>query len=97
MAFSGSEGARPRHLHHWTTGATGTEKVEGRVGQVVKGGENWVLILRVDRENAQSAAILLTEPRISALRSLEPDESVLESSTIEGGYPEGQNLDTRRS
>ena len=59
----------------YTTGVGGTDEVESTVEQVVRGGENWVLILRVDHTGAQSAAILVTEPRVSALRTLETHEN----------------------
>ena len=75
-----------------SVGKAMTLSPEGAVEQVVRGGENWAIVLRVDREDAESTAILVTEPRDSALRTLETLEKETENDTIGGETPGGTNL-----
>jgi len=72
----------------YTTGVGGTDEVKSTVEQVVKGGENWAIVLRVERDDADSTAILVTEPRIGALRSLETPENDTKNDTVRGDTPE---------
>lgn len=76
----------------YTTGVGGTDEVKSTVEQVVRGGETWAIVLRVERGEGDTTAILLTEPRIGALRSLEPAENATKNDTI-GGDPHGQRSD----
>ena len=72
----------------YTTGVEGTDEVEGTVEQVVKGGDTWAIVLRVDRDEGDTTSILVTEPRIGALKSLETLEKVTQSSTLGGDTPQ---------
>jgi len=72
----------------YTTGAEGTDEVESTVEQVVRGGENWAFVLRIERDDADSAAILVTEPRIGALKSLETPENETKNNTVGGDTPQ---------
>jgi len=86
-AVSGSERTTGDRILY-TTGTMGTDEVEGTVEQVVRGGENWAFVLRVERGEGDTTAILVTEPRIGALRSLETPENETKNSTVGGDTPE---------
>ena len=78
---------RPGDRVEYTTGTLGTNEVKGTVEQVVRGGENWAFVLRVEQADADSIAILATEPRIGQLQSLETPENETENNTKGGDTP----------
>lgn len=71
----------------YATGVMGDDTVKGVVEQVVRGGENWAFVLRVEQADADSIAILVTEPRIGALKSLETPENDTKNNTKGGDTP----------
>jgi len=72
----------------YVTGQWGTDTVEGTVEQVVRGGENWAFVLRVERDEGDTTSILVTEPRIGQIQSLETPENETKNNTLGGDTPE---------